>query len=267
MGKTGKITVSYFRKQKEKKERIVMLTAYDAPTAAIATECGVDILLVGDSLAMTMLGYRNTLPLTMEESLHHAAAVRRGAPEAFVVADMPFMSFQVSPEDTLRNAARFLKEAGSDAIKIEGGAEVAPLVARMVDCGIPVMAHAGLLPQRILTSGGYRVQGRGDDAERLLADAAALADAGAFALVLECIPAELGGRISQSLSIPTIGIGAGPLCDGQVQVIHDLLGLFGDFVPKHARRYADLGSAMRRAIGEYVADVRQGRFPGPENSF
>ncbi len=267
MGRSGKITVSYFRKQKEKHCRIVMLTAYDAPTAAIATECGVDILLVGDSLAMTMLGYRNTLPLTMEEALHHAAAVRRGAPEAFVVADMPFMSFQVSPEETLRNAARFLKEAGSDAVKIEGGAEVAPLVARMVDCGIPVMAHAGLLPQRILTAGGYRVQGRGEDAERLMTDAAALADAGAFALVLECIPAELGGRISQSLSIPTIGIGAGPQCDGQVQVIHDLLGLFGDFVPKHARRYADLGSAMRRAIGEYVEDVRQGRFPGAENSF
>ncbi len=267
MGRSGKITVSYFRKQKEKHCRIVMLTAYDAPTAAIATECGVDILLVGDSLAMTMLGYRNTLPLTMEEALHHAAAVRRGAPEAFVVADMPFMSFQVSPEETLRNAARFLKEAGSDAVKIEGGAEVAPLVARMVDCGIPVMAHAGLLPQRILTAGGYRVQGRGEDAERLMTDAAALADAGAFALVLECIPAELGGRISQSLRIPTIGIGAGPQCDGQVQVIHDLLGLFGDFVPKHARRYADLGSAMRRAIGEYVEDVRQGRFPGAENSF
>ncbi len=262
-----KINVSHFRRRKESGVKIVMLTAYDAPTAAIARECGVDALLVGDSLAMTMLGYRDTLPLTMSESLHHAAAVRRGAPDAFVVADMPFMSFQISEEDALRNAARFLKEAGSDAVKIEGGAEAAPLVARLTGCGIPVMAHAGLLPQRLKTSGGYRVQGRGDDADRLLRDAEALAEAGAFALVLECIPSELGARITKNLIIPTIGIGAGPDCDGQVQVIHDLLGLYGGFVPKHARRYADVGDVMRRAIGQYADDVRQGRFPGPENCF
>lgn len=260
-------TVSAFRKAKEQGQKIVMLTAYDAPTAAICAECGVEMLLVGDSLAMTMLGYRNTLPLTLDESLHHAKAVRRGAPAAFVIGDMPFMTFQVSPEETLRNAGRYLKEAGSDAIKLEGGAEIAPLVARLVDAGIPVVAHAGLLPQRVLTT-GYRVQGRDEEAaERLLADARALADAGAFALVLECIPAELGHKISAAIEIPTIGIGAGPDCDGQVQVIHDLLGLYGDFIPKHARRYADLGGMMKKAVADYVADVKSARFPGPENSF
>lgn len=266
MGK--RMTVAHFRKQKEQHQLIVMLTAYDAPTAAVAHEAGVDLLLVGDSLANTMLGYRNTLPLTMEESLHHVKAVRRGAPDAFVVADMPFLSFQISIEEALRNAGRFLKEADADAVKIEGGAEIAPLVTRMVDCGIPVMAHAGLCPQRVLTSGGYRIQGRGEEAAaRVLADAHALADAGAFALVLECIPADLGRRVSEAIEIPTIGIGAGPYCDGQVQVVHDTLGLGGDFVPKHAKRYADLGGMMKQAIAAYVADVRGGKFPTDANSF
>jgi 3-methyl-2-oxobutanoate hydroxymethyltransferase len=267
MSTTGRITVSHFRKMKEQHERIVMLTAYDAPTAAVATACGVEILLVGDSMANTMLGYRNTLPLTMEESLHHAKAVRRGAPDAFVVADMPFMSFRISTEEALRNAARFLQEAGCDAVKLEGGEEVAELVAAMVDCGIPVMGHAGLLPQRVLTAGGYKVQGRGEAAGRLLADALALAQAGAFALVLECIPAELGARITAEIAIPTIGIGAGVGCSGQVQVVHDLLGLGGDFVPKHAKRYAQLGQEMRRAISEYVKEVKAGEFPDPDHSF
>lgn len=263
-----KLTVADFRKFKERGEKIVMLTAYDAPTAAVATRAGVEILLVGDSMAMTVLGYANTLPLTMEEALHHAKAVRRGAPDAFVVGDMPFMSFQISIEEALRNAARFLKEAGSDAIKIEGGAEVAPLVRRLVEAGIPVVAHAGLMPQHVLTSGGYHVQGRkSDDAARLAADAAALADAGAFALVLECIPATLGESISRSLAIPTIGIGAGVGCDGQVQVVHDLLGLFSGFTPKHARRYAELGIQMEKAIADYVSEVKNGTFPGSENSF
>ncbi len=263
-----KHTVSDFRKLKERGEKIVVLTAYDAPTAAIAAEAGVEILLVGDSLAMTMLGYENTLPLTMEEALHHAKAVRRGAPGAFVVADMPFMSFQISTEEALRNAARFLKEAGSDAVKIEGGAEAAPLVERMVQAGIPVMAHAGLLPQHVLTSGGYRVRGRKeDDAARLIEDADSLAFAGAFALVLECIPAALGEKISRSIAIPTIGIGAGAGCDGQVQVVHDLLGLFSGFTPKHARRYAELGALTKQAIQNYVSDVKKLQFPGKENSF
>ncbi len=268
MGTAKRMTVAGFRKMKAQQQKIVMLTAYDAPTAAICCEAGVDMLLVGDSLAMTMLGYRNTLPLTMDEALHHAKAVRRGAPEAFVIGDMPFMSFQVSAEDSLCNAARFLKEADCDAVKLEGGAEAAPIISRMVSCGIPVVAHAGLLPQKVLTSGGYRIQGKTEDAaERLIADVKELEQAGAFAAVVECVPAELGRRISEAVSIPVIGIGAGGGCDGQVQVIHDLLGLFGDFVPRHARRYADLGSQMRQAVAAYASDVRSGAFPGPENSF
>lgn len=268
MSAAKRVGIAHFRKQKEQGRKIVMLTAYDAPTAAICHEAGVDMLLVGDSLAMTMLGYRNTLPLTMDEALHHAKAVRRGAPEAFVIGDMPFMSFHVSTEDSLRNAARFLKEADCDAVKLEGGVEVAPLITRMVGCGIPVVAHAGLLPQRVLTSGGYKIQGKTEgDAERLLADVRALEEAGAFAVVVECVPAEVGQRLAEAVSIPVIGIGAGVGCDGQVQVVHDLLGLYGDFVPKHARRYADLGSLMRKAIAEYASDVREKRFPGSENSF
>ncbi len=263
-----KLTVADFRKFKERGDKIVMLTAYDAPTAAIAAKAGVEILLVGDSMAMTVLGYANTLPLTMDEALHHAKAVRRGAPGAFVVGDMPFLSFQISVEEALRNAGRFLKEAGCDAVKIEGGAEVAPLVHRFAEAGIPVVAHAGLMPQHVLTSGGYRVQGRKeDDAARLAADADALADAGAFALVLECIPATLGESISRAIAIPTIGIGAGAGCDGQVQVVHDLLGLFSGFTPKHARRYAELGALMEKAIADYVSEVKNGKFPGSENSF
>ncbi len=263
-----KWTVSHFRKMKEEGEKIVMLTTYDAPAAALAAAAGVELLLVGDSLAMTVLGHPNTLPLTLEESLCFAKAVRRGAPDAFVVADLPFLTFQISPEETVRNAGRFLQEALSDAVKLEGGAETAPLVARLVDSGIPVMAHAGLLPQRILTAGGYRVQGRSPEAaERLRADARALEEAGAFALVLECVPAELAADISRSLTIPTIGIGAGPGCDGQVQVWHDVLGLFQQFTPKHARRYAELGKLTEQALAAYVADVKHGTFPGPENSF
>ncbi len=263
-----KVTVASFRKMKEEGRKIVMLTAYDAPTAAMCHDSGVDMLLVGDSLAMTMLGYRNTLPLTMDEALHHAKAVRRGAPDAFIVGDMPFISFNVSEADSLYNAARFLKEADCNAVKLEGGAEVAPLISRMVSCGIPVMAHAGLLPQRVLTAGGYKVQGRSEaDAERLINDVRTLEEAGAFSVVVECVPAELGARLAKAVSIPVIGIGAGPECDGQVQVIHDILGLFGDFVPKHARRYADVGSIIRKAVAEYSGDVRSGRFPGAENSF
>ncbi len=268
MGSAKRLTISNIRKQKESGNKIVMVTAYDALCAKIADEGGVDMLLVGDSLAMTVLGYRNTLPLTVEESIHHAKAVRRGAPNAFVVGDMPFMSFNISEADALQNASRYLKEADCDAIKLEGGATVAPLVARFVECGIPVMGHIGLLPQRVLTSGGYKVQGRGEDAaEQLIIDAKKLEDAGVFALVVECVPATLGARLAQELEIPVIGIGAGAGCDGQVQVLHDLLGLFDDFIPKHAKRYVDLGTPMGQALKDYVNDVRSGTFPEAKNSF
>lgn len=264
----GKTNVRTFRKRKEAGEKIVMITACDAPSAAAAFAAGIDVLLVGDSLAMTVLGYANTLPLTMEEALHHARAVRRGAPDAFVIFDMPFMSYQVSVEEALRNAGRAIKEAGANAVKLEGGAELVPLITRLVDCGIPVMPHLGLLPQRIQTSGTYRITGRTDaEVEKLLSDAHAVEAAGAFALVLECMPAEVGRRISEALTIPTIGIGSGISCDGQVQVLHDVLGLFEEFTPKHSRRYAELGKLTREALKHYADDVRNGAFPGPENSF
>lgn len=262
-----KLTVSSFRKMKEAGEKIVMVTAYDAPTAAMAYEAGVEMLLVGDSLGMAVLGYKNTLPVTMEDMLHHCKAVRRGAPEAFVVGDMTFMSYQISTEEALHNAARLMKEAGCNAVKLEGGAEYAPLVGRLAACGIPVVAHAGLLPQKVEAMGGYRVQGKTEEAARqLLADAHALEDAGAFALVLECIPAALAEKISGELTIPTIGIGAGIGCNGQVQVIHDILGM-SCYLPKHAKCYADVGSMIRKALGDYVAEVKAGSFPGPGNSF
>ena len=262
-----KLTVSSFRKMKEAGEKIVMVTAYDAPTAAMAYEAGVEMLLVGDSLGMAVLGYKNTLPVTMDDMLHHCKAVRRGAPEAFVVGDMTFMSYQISTEEALHNAARLMKEAGCNAVKLEGGAEYAPLVGRLAACGIPVVAHAGLLPQKVEAMGGYRVQGKTEEAARqLLEDAHALEDAGAFALVLECIPAALAEKISGELTIPTIGIGAGIGCNGQVQVIHDILGM-SCYLPKHAKCYADAGSMIRKALGDYVAEVKAGSFPGPGNSF
>ena len=263
-----KPTVATFRKMKNAGEKIVVLTAYDAPGAALASAAGVDILLVGDSLAMTALGYENTLPLTLEESLHHAAAVRRGAPDAFIVGDMPFLSYQLDPNEAVRNAGRYLKEARCDAVKLEGGAEVVPVVEKMVKTGIPVMAHVGLMPQHIMTAGGYRVAGKTeDDAARLLREVRAFEEAGAFAVVLECIPAEVAKEITAAVSIATIGIGAGVHTDGQVQVCNDVLGLFDRFVPKHAKSYADLHGIMLKAYQDYVADVKGGSFPGPENSF
>jgi 3-methyl-2-oxobutanoate hydroxymethyltransferase len=262
-----KLTVSSFRKMKEAGEKIVMITAYDAPTAAMAYEAGVEMLLVGDSLGMAVLGYKNTLPVTMEDMIHHCKAVRRGAPDAFVVGDMTFMSYQISQEEALHNAARLMKEAGCNAVKLEGGAEYASLVARLAACGIPVVAHAGLLPQKVEAMGGYRVQGKTEEAaKQLLADAHALEDAGAFALVLECIPAALAEKISGELTIPTIGIGAGIGCDGQVQVLHDILGM-SCYMPKHAKCYANVGTMIRGAMKEYVTEVKEGKFPAQENSF
>lgn len=260
-------TVAAFAKRKRENEKIVMITAYDAPTASAAADAGIDVLLVGDSLAPTVLGYRNTLPVTMEQMLHHASAVRRGAPGAFVVFDLPFMSYQESIEKALHNAGRALKEADCDAVKLEGGAEAAPLIDALVGAGIPVMAHVGLLPQRVQTSGGYRIQGRTPEAaERILADARAVEAAGAFAVVLECIPAELGKSVTESLTVPTIGIGSGPDCSGQVQVMNDVLGLF-ESTPKHAKRYAEVGKIIREALGNYASEVRGKTFPDDEHSF
>ena len=225
------------------------------------------MLLVGDSLGMAVLGYKNTLPVTMDDMVYHCKAVRRGAPDAFVVGDMTFMSYQISSEEALHHAARLMKEAGCNAVKLEGGAEYASLVARLVSCGIPVVAHAGLLPQKVEAMGGYRVQGKTEEAaKQLIADAHALEDAGAFALVLECIPAALAEKISGELTIPTIGIGAGIGCDGQVQVLHDILGM-SCYMPKHAKCYANVGTMIRGAMKEYVTEVKEGKFPAQENSF
>jgi 3-methyl-2-oxobutanoate hydroxymethyltransferase len=264
----GKINVGTFRKMKERGEKIVMITAYDAPTAALAAAAGIEILLVGDSMANTVLGYENTLPLTLEQSLHHCAAVRRGAPEAFIVGDMPFMSYEASLEQGVLNAARYLKEAGCNAVKIESGPNSIPLVERMVDCGIPVMGHIGLMPHRVLVSGGYKIAGRSEaEAAELLKNAKALEAAGIFSLVLEGMPTQLGANVSKALAVPAIGIGAGLECDGQVQVVTDLLGMSDGFLPKHAKRYALLHSVIGEAFRQYVADVKNGEFPGPENSF
>ncbi len=268
MSKPSSVTISEIKAMKRRGEPIVMLTAYDYPSARLVEEAGVPVILVGDSLGMVVLGYDTTLPVTMDEMLHHVKAVVRGTQRALVVADMPFMSFQTGPEDALRNAGRFLQEGGAQAVKLEGGTTVAATVRRLVDAGIPVMGHIGLTPQSLHQLGGYKVQGKTPHAAvRLMNDAVALEQAGAFAVVLETIPAPLARLITQRLRVPTIGIGAGPHCDGQVQVYHDLLGLFEGFVPKHARQYARLGEAVRDAVAAYAGDVREGRFPTEEHSF
>lgn len=263
-----RMTVRELRRLREAGQRIVCLTAYDAFTARLADEAGVHLLLVGDSLGMTLLGYATTVPVTLEQSLHHTAAVVRGRRRALVIGDMPFMTYQVSPEEALRNAGRYLKEAGADGVKLEGGRTMAPTAARLVEAGIPVLGHIGILPQRVIAEGGYRIKGRGDqEAKALLEDALALQEAGAFAVVLEGMPAVLGGQITAALRIPTIGIGAGPGCSGQVQVVNDLLGLYDDFLPKHAKAYARFAEDMRRAFAAYCREVGDGSFPGPEQSF
>ena len=262
----GKTTVSAFSKRREANEKIVMVTAGSAPEAAAAFAAGIDIILVGDSLGMTMLGFSSTLPVTMEMMLHHTMAVRRGAPEAFVVFDMPFMSYHCGIDEAVRNAGRALQEAGADAVKLEGGADP-ELVRRLVTSGIPVLGHLGLLPQSIQTAGGYKVVGRTEAAaDKLVAEARALEEDGAFAVVLECVPAALGERVTRVLRIPTIGIGSGAGCSGQVQVLYDILGLSGR-VPKHAKCYAELGDLMRRALADYASEVRSGVFPAEENTF
>ena len=262
-----KVTVSTLFKRKAAGEKLVMCTAYDAIQSRICMAAGIDFMLVGDSVGMTQLGYDNTLPVTMQDMLAHTAAVRRGAPEAFIVFDMPFMSYQESDADAMHNAGIALKTTGADAVKLEGGAEYAPLVKKMTGAGIPVMGHIGLMPQRVQVAGGYKVVGRGEaGAEMVLRDALALQEAGAFAIVLECIPEALGEKVTQALDIPTIGIGSGKSCSGQVQVITDLLGMM-DFKPRHAKRYAEVGSIMTEALKSYADEVRNGSFPTAENSF
>ncbi len=263
-----RITVVDLKKKKEAKEPIVMITAYDYPSAQMVDEAGVDIILVGDSLGMVVLGYENTLPVTMEDMLSHTAAVVRGAQRALVVGDMPFMSYQISPEQALENAGRFIKEAGAHAVKLEGGEEVLDAIRKIVDAGIPVMGHIGLTPQSIHRIGGYRVQGKNEEqAVRLKRDAKLLEEAGCFSLVLEAVPAQLAKEITESLSIPTIGIGAGPYCDGQVLVYHDVLGIFQEFKPKFVKRYDNLRERVISAVKKYASEVRERTFPDEEHSY
>ncbi len=265
--KHKKVTTLALRQKKADGRRVTTLTAYDYPTALAMDRTGIDCILVGDSLGMVVLGYENTLPVTMEEMLHHCRAVARGARRALLVGDMPFLSYQVSIEEAVRNAGRFLQEGGMDAVKVEGGRERLATVRAILQAGIPVMGHIGLTPQSVHQLGGFRPQGRTAEAALdLLQDATALDEAGCFAIVLESIPQELGGLISQRVSIPTIGIGAGAGCDGQVLVTHDLLGLFDRFTPRFVQKYADLHAEMARAFAAYKDDVEAGRFPGAEHS-
>ncbi len=264
----AKTTIPEIVAMKRDGKRITMMTAYDAAFARLVDESGIDVILIGDSLGMVVLGHPSTVPVTMEDMLRHSAAVARGAKRALLVGDMPFGSYQAGPPDAIRNASRFLKEAGVDAVKIEGGHETVPIVRALVDAGIAVMAHVGLTPQRVAQFGGFKVQAKtAGAARRLIDDAVALEDAGAFALVLEGIPAPVAQQVTLRLGIPTIGIGAGIHCDGQVLVLHDILGLYGDFKPKFAKRYADLGPIILDALRRFDAEVREGTFPDAEHSF
>jgi len=263
-----RLTVRDIQAMKERGEIIPMLTAYDYTSARLVEQAGIPMILVGDSLGMVVLGHDSTLPVTLAEMIHHTRAVVRGTQKALVVGDMPFMTYQISPEQALRNAGRFMQEGGCQAVKLEGGEKMAETTRRLVQAGIPVMGHIGLTPQSVNQLGGFRVQGRTvQDARQLIDDALAIEDAGAFAVVLEAIPARLAAMITERLRVPTIGIGAGAGCDGQVQVLHDMLGLFEDFVPKHAKRYATLGEEIRRAVREYVEEVQAGAFPTEAHSF
>ena len=261
-------TVRDLARMKAQGEKIPMITAYDYTSARLADAAQIPVVLVGDSLGMVVLGYDSTIPVTMEDMIHHTKAVARGTKEALLVADMPFMSYQIDPAQAMTNAGRLVQEGGAQSVKLEGGRQMAETVSRIVDCGIPVMGHIGLTPQSVHAFGGYRVQGKEiKEAEALILDAEALQQAGAYALVLELVPAPLAELISRRLTIPTIGIGAGPGCDGQVQVLHDMLGLFTDFVPKHAKQYANLGQIIQDAFSQYAEEVRQGVFPTSKESF
>jgi 3-methyl-2-oxobutanoate hydroxymethyltransferase len=266
--RTKPVTVATLLDMKRKGLKIAMMTAYDYPTARIAEEAGVDSILVGDSVAMTKLGYESTLPVTVEEMMHHVKAVKRGLSRALLVADMPYLSYELDPREAARVAGRFLKEGGAHAVKLEGGLEIAPVVKELQKVNAPVIGHLGLTPQAVNRLGGYRVQGRKpQDAERILTEARVLEGAGICALVLECVPEDLAAEITKRLSVPTIGIGAGVHCDGQVLVSDDLLGLTEGGPTKFVKRYADLRSLAVKAVGDYCREVRDGQFPGPEHSF
>lgn len=263
-----KQTAVTFQNHKDKGEKISMLTAYDYSTAKLLDEAGIDGILVGDSLGNVMLGYEDTLSVTVEDMIHHGAAVARGAKNALVVIDMPFMSYQASVYDAVVNAGRLVKEGHAGAVKLEGGEEFAPQIRAITAASIPVMGHLGLTPQSIHTLGGYRVQGKSEAAaQKLLEDALAVEEAGAFALTLECVPAKLAELISSKLSIPTIGIGAGAGCDGQILVYQDMLGTFTDYTPKFVKRFADVGNIMKDAFAEYIREVKEGSFPDEAHSF
>lgn len=263
-----KNTVLTFKQAKENGEKLTMLTAYDYSTAKLIDESGINSILVGDSLGNVILGYEDTISVTMEDMIHHSAAVARGAKNALVVCDMPFMSYQTSVYDAVVNAGRLMKEGRAGAVKLEGGKEVCPQIKAIVDAGIPVCAHLGLTPQSINAFGGFKVQGKTEAAaKKLIEDALAVEEAGAFAVVLECVPAALAELVTKKVSIPTIGIGAGNVCDGQVLVYQDMLGMFSDFTPKFVKRFADIGSVMKEAFRAYDAEVKAGSFPGSEHTY
>lgn len=263
-----RVTINQIKEMKQKGERIVMLTSYDYATAKLVENVGIPMILVGDSLGMVVLGYETPIPVTMDDMIHHTKAVVRGTSKAMIIGDMPFMTYHVSTEQALSNAARFIQEAGAQAVKLEGGITVADKVKRIVDCGIPVMGHLGLTPQSVHQLGGLKVQAKSlEAAKRLIEDSLALEQAGAFAIVLEAIPFKLAALITKKISIPTISIGAGPYCDGQVQIINDILGLFTEFVPKHAKQYVKLADIMSGAVTEYYNEVKSGQFPTEKHSF
>lgn len=263
-----KNTVLTFQQAKENKDKLTMLTAYDYSTAKLIDEAGVNSILVGDSLGNVILGYEDTISVTMDDMIHHGAAVARGAKNALVIIDMPFMSYQTSVYDALVNAGRLMKEGRGDAVKLEGGIEVCPQIKAIVDAGIPVCAHIGLTPQSINAFGGFKVQGKSEEAaKKLLEDAKAVEEAGAFAVVIEGVPAKIAALITEKVSIPTIGIGAGKDCDGQVLVYQDMLGMFSDFTPKFVKRYASIGEVMKDAFGKYIQEVKSGAFPEEQHTY
>ena len=263
-----KNTTATFKKAKEEKQKITMLTAYDYSFAKLMDEAGINSILVGDSVGMVCLGYEDTLPVTMEDMIHHTKAVARGAKNALVVADMPFMSYQTSVYDAVVNAGRLIKEGGAQAVKLEGGFEVTEQIKAIVDASIPVVAHIGLTPQSVNAFGGFKVQGKSEAAaQKLLDEARAVETAGAFAVVMECVPAKLAAKITEELSIPTIGIGAGAGCDGQVLVYQDMLGLFSDFTPKFVKQFANVGEIVKGAFEGYIREVQEGTFPAQEHTF
>ncbi|MBY0512506.1 MAG: 3-methyl-2-oxobutanoate hydroxymethyltransferase [Gemmataceae bacterium] len=261
---TRPVTVPEFRAAKPRGAKLAVVTAYDYTSAKLADEAGVDAVLVGDSLGMVVQGHPTSLPVTLDEMIYHTRCAVRGVKRSLVVTDLPFLSYQVSPRQAVRSAGRVVKEGGAHAVKLEGGVRMAAAIRAVVDAGVPVMGHVGLTPQSVHQLGGFKVQ---RDEARLLADAAAAERAGAFALVVEGVPAELGAKVTAAVGVPTIGIGAGPGCDGQVLVFHDLVGLFTDFVPKFVKRYADVGTSIRDAVTAYCRDVRAGTFPAPEHTF